>query len=245
MPTEQARFLIIETGRPLPTMNRRRGFDHWICVAARLPPAVAVTCSVAAGQPLPAAEAFAGVIITGSGAMVSERLHWSEASADWLRRFRPLKIPLLGICYGHQLLAHAFGGEVGYHPAGREIGTVEVELALQADGDRLFSGFPSRFRAQTTHLQSVLRAPDDALILARSAHEPCNAMRVDGHLWGVQFHPEFSTRHIKGYIGARQQAIRAEGGDPQLLLQAVRPAPWSRRVLQRFVALARSRDCGA
>ena len=60
--------------------------------------------------------------------MVSEREPWSERAAEWLREVAQRGIPLLGICYGHQLLAHALGGRVGANPQGREIGTVEVGL---------------------------------------------------------------------------------------------------------------------
>ena len=225
-------------------MRRWQGFDHWIRVAARLPAQSVAVCAVADGEPLPSQLDWQGVIITGSGAMVSDRLPWSEATAAWLRTIRPLRIPVLGICYGHQLLAHAFGGEVGYHPAGREMGSVEVNLRDEAGGDPLFRGLPPRFLAQTTHLQTVLQPPSEAVVLADNAHERYNAMRIDQHLWGVQFHPEFSTRHIRSYVDARRRQLQDEGRDWQALRKAIRPAPWSRRVLQRFVQLCRHRTPG-
>nr|WP_225444488.1 glutamine amidotransferase [Pseudomarimonas arenosa] len=228
-----ARFLIIETGRPLPSLRRWRDFPHWIRVAARLRPQQVELCRVAEGQPLPQRNDWLGVMITGSGAMVSERLPWSETCAEWLRQQQG---PLLGICYGHQLLAHAFGGEVGYHPAGREMGSAAVELRAEAAWDPLFAGLPKRFLAQTTHMQTVLQPPPGAVVLAENAHERCNAFRLGTHQWGVQFHPEFSTRHIRGYIHARRPQLMAEGHDWRGMWADVRPAPWSRKLLQRFVA---------
>ena len=65
---------------------------------------------------------------------------------------------------GHQLLAHALGGQVDYNPAGRESGTIELSLDPAAHQDPLFSGLPSRFPAHATHLQTVLRAPEGATI---------------------------------------------------------------------------------
>ena len=74
-------FLILETGQPVASMRRHRGFPHWIRVAAGLPADHAVVVNVQAGQPLPTREGFAGAIVTGSGAMVTERHDWSERSA--------------------------------------------------------------------------------------------------------------------------------------------------------------------
>src|SRR3546814_6485680 len=96
--------------------------------------------------------------------------------------------------YGHQLLAHALGGEVGDNPNGRKMGTVAVDLLPAAADDPLFTGLPDRFLAQATHQQSVLRAPEGATVLARSDHDDCHAFRWGEAAWGVQFHPEFGDR---------------------------------------------------
>ena len=148
-------------------------------------------------------------------------------------------LPVFGICYGHQLLAHALGGEVGNNPAGREMGTVEVELLPAASDDALLAPLPARFDAQLTHMQSVLRVPDGAVVLARSAGDPCQAFRWGKAAWGVQFHPEFSATHMRGYIQARKVPLQREGLDPAVMLSAVGAAPEARRVLRRFVHHAR------
>src|SRR3546814_10473402 len=83
---------------------------------------------VEGGEPPPPHEALAGVIVTGSGAMVTQRRDWSEATAAWLREAAHAGVPGFGICYGHQLLAHALRGEVGDNPNGRKLGTVAVDL---------------------------------------------------------------------------------------------------------------------
>jgi GMP synthase (glutamine-hydrolysing) len=233
-----ARFLLLETGTPLAPLQRHGGFAHWLRVSAGLRRDEAVVCRVAAGEALPAPRGWGGVLVTGSAAMVTERLPWSEATAEWLRRAAEAT-PVLGVCYGHQLLAHAFGGVVGDNPAGREIGTMELELHDAAQSDPLFRGAPRRFHAHTTHLQSVLVPPDGAQVLARSTRDDCQAFRLGERVWGLQFHPEFSTRAMRGYIAGRADALRQEGGDPQALQRGVRAAPWARRVLRRFVVQAR------
>ncbi|WP_240125587.1 glutamine amidotransferase [Thermomonas alba] len=230
-----APLLILQTGHPTASMRRHGSFAHWIRVAAGLDRDAAVVVDVEHGEALPERAGFAGVIVTGSAAMVTERRDWSERSAAWLAKAAQAGLPLLGICYGHQLIAHALGGTVGDNPQGREMGTVAVELLPEAAADPLFAGLPARFSAQLTHLQSVLRPPPGALVLARSAQDACQAYRWGASVWGVQFHPEFSTMHMRGYIRARREALAQEGRDPRRLEAAVHAAPLARRVLRRFV----------
>ncbi|WP_242111908.1 glutamine amidotransferase [Luteimonas aquatica] len=240
-----APFLILETGRPVPSMRRHGRFPHWIRTAAGLGRDEAVVVDVAGlegdgGDALPTSEGFAGVIVTGSGAMVTERREWSERGAAWLRETARAGVPVFGICYGHQLLAHALGGEVGDNPRGREMGTVEIELAAPSAEDALFAGLPARFRAQATHLQTVLRAPEGATLLAASARDGCHAFRWGERAWGVQFHPEFSAMHMRGYVRARADALVREGLDPHALSRTISATPHARRVLGRFVRRARA-----
>jgi GMP synthase (glutamine-hydrolysing) len=236
----QPPFLIIETGQPVASMRRHGGFPHWIRVAAGLPADAAVVVNVEAREPLPAHAGFAGALITGSGAMVTERRDWSERTAQWLREAAHAGLPLFGICYGHQLLAHALGGNVGDNPSGREMGTVDIALHPHAADDPLFSGLPEQFAAQATHLQSVLAAPEGATVLARSAQDACHAFRWGRTIWGVQFHPEFSTTHMRGYVHAKHEALAREGRCSRQLSRTIRATPQARHVLRRFVRHARS-----
>jgi GMP synthase (glutamine-hydrolysing) len=197
------------------------------------------------GQPLPSRDGFAGVLVTGSGAMVTDRHDWSEASARWLRDAAHPGLPLFGICYGHQLLAHALGGTVAANPRGREMGTVAVALHADAAGDPLFAGLPPRFAAQATHLQSVVELPAGAVRLAASELDEVHAFRWRDRAWGVQFHPEFGTTHMRGYVAARREALAREGRDARAIASSVRAAPHARTVLRRFVRHARALAPGA
>lgn len=232
-------FLILETGLPIDALRRHGSFGHWIRVAAGLHGREVRECRVTCGENLPDASDYAGVFITGSGAMVSDREAWSERSADWLRDAAEAGKPLFGICYGHQLLAHALGGEVHYNPRGREMGTVPLDLAPSAADDPLFAGLPRRMPAQTTHLQTVLKPPTNAQVLASSEKDDCQAFRWGEQVWGVQFHPEFSADMMRGYIQARREALEREGIAHRELLRSVKPSPQARRVLKRFVHRAR------
>lgn len=183
------------------------------------------------GEPLPDAATLAGAILTGSHSMVSEREPWSEQTAHWLRQAVPAGLPVLGVCYGHQLLAHAMGGEVDYHPQGIELGTISVELAPEAQTDPLLQGLPATFGAQSAHRQSVRRLPDGAVPLAGNPFEPHHAFRIGPQAWGVQFHPEFSAAATQAYV-------RAIGpGEPP----RVADTPEAASLLPRFAALLDAR----
>ncbi len=232
-------FLIVETGQPVAEMRRHGDFPHWIRTAAGLAAGEVETVDVAAGAELPAHHRHAGIIVTGSAAMVTERRDWSERTAGWLREAAHDGAAIFGICYGHQLLAHALGGRVGDNPKGRQMGTVPVVMLPAAADDLLFTGLPQPFAAQATHQQSVLEMPAEAILLASSDLDACHALRWRERTWGVQFHPEFSASHMRGYVHARRAALAREGTDPLRVLRAVRAAPQARRVLRRFVRHAR------
>lgn len=233
-------FLIVETGRPLLALRRYGRFPHWIRVAAGLRAHQTHVVDVEHGDALPDAAGFAGVLVTGSAAFVTDQAEWSERSAAWLRAAVHAGTPVFGICYGHQLLAHALGGQVDYNPAGRESGTIELALDPAAAGDPLFAGLPERFPAHATHLQTVVRAPEGAAVLARSRQDNCQAFRWGERAWGVQFHPEFATHHMRGYVRARAQCIRSHGGCARAIERNVSAAPLARQLLRRFVRQARS-----
>ncbi len=238
--TMHAPFLIIETGDPAPSLRRYGSFAHWIRVAAGLRAEQAAVYRVIDGHALPERDGFAGALITGSGAMVTERHDWSERSAAWLRDAAHAGMPLFGICYGHQLIAHALGGEVGYNPVGREMGTVRVERLAAASDDPLFGNHPHSFDAHATHLQTITRLPEGAVKLARSEKDECHAFRWGRSAWGVQFHPEFSIAMMQGYIAARHEKLLHEGIDSKALHRGVRAAPLARKLLRRFVRHAHS-----
>lgn len=234
-------FLLIETGDPVPSLRRHGSFGHWIRVAAGLSGRESRVVRVFEDEALPDPAGHAGVLVSGSGAMVTDRQAWSERTAEWLRGAAQDGHALFGICYGHQLIAHALGGKVDDNPQGREMGTVCLDLANGAGDDPLFDGFPGQVPAQATHLQTVLQPPPGARVLAVSGRDNCQAFRWGEATWGVQFHPEFSVGVMKSYIHARADALRKEGTCPRELAQAVRPTPTARRVLRRFIHLARQR----
>jgi len=230
-------LLIIKTGSSMPDLVARRGdFEDWIAQGLGLPQTASRVVDVTNGGKLPPPVEVNGVVISGSHAMVTEHHAWSESTAQWLRDAVQTGVPILGICYGHQLLAYALGGEVGDNPNGREFGTVDVQLL--ANGDPLFGRFSSSIQAHVSHTQSVLKLPEGARVLAASAMEPHAAAAFAPRVWGVQFHPEFDADIMRSYIHAYADVLRAEGQDPELRLATCYDTPLGAKLLRQFARLA-------
>lgn len=227
--------LIIRTGRaPDPIRARHGDFPHWFRLGAQLSVARLKVIDVAAGEALPAPEEVAGALITGSAAMVTERAPWSERTAGWIRDAMDVELPLFGVCYGHQLMAHALGGRVDYLPGGREIGTLPIQVSQDARHDPVASALPSSFRAHTTHEQSVLEVPRGVAVLASSARDPHHLLRYGRNAMSVQFHPEFNADVMRAYIHRKRMDMHREGFDPHHTFRQVAPTPIARRLLRHF-----------
>jgi GMP synthase (glutamine-hydrolysing) len=184
-------------------------------------------------ESLPDASGFAGLIVTGSASSVTERAPWILRTEAYLARAVAQRQPVLGICFGHQLLGQALGGLVERNPRGREMGTVRFEVLAD---DPLFDRSVTPPLAHATHVDSVTVLPPGAQVLASTALEPHAAVRFGERAWGVQFHPEFDEQVIREYIETRSPLLAEEGRDPSAMLAGVGMARAGALVLPRFVA---------
>jgi len=226
---------ILVTGDPVPATQERVG-GFAALVRAGLAGAWQggfVELDARSAPELPASECFAGVIVTGSASSVTERAPWMLRAERYLARAVELEQPVLGICFGHQLLGQALGGLVERNPRGREMGTVEVEIV---EDDPLLDRSIVPALAHATHVDSVTVLPAGARVLARTALEPHAALRFGRRAWGVQFHPEFDEQVMSEYVKTRQELLEQEGRDTAAALAAVRAAETGNLVLRRFVA---------
>ena len=210
-------ILILQTGDVPPDVPHAGNFDGMFLRMADYSRTGAVIVH-AVREPLPEdASGFSGIVVTGSPAMVSDREPWSERCAAWIGQAVLSGARVLGVCYGHQLIAHAFGGAVGYHPQGMELGTHAIRLRPEAGGHPLFAGMPGTFKANLAHSQTVLSPPKEARVLARSDHDPHQILLYGEQAVTFQFHPEFDDVVMQTYVDAlaggteeKKSAVRLE-----------------------------------
>ncbi|YCI27684.1 glutamine amidotransferase [Erwinia sp. PK3-005] len=209
---------------PAPVRERVGEQARWFIEALELAPQDYIVCRPDRGETLPDFNAISGAILSGSWAMVTDHAEWSERTAAWLRAAMEQALPLFGVCYGHQLMAYALGGEVGDNPRSWERGALPVALQPGAPFDPLLQALPSSFPVWLSHRQTVLTPPAGAQVLARSAGDDCQIIRYGPQALSVQFHPEFDARIM--------QACQPAGAefDP-----AAQPdTAYARLILQRF-----------
>lgn len=206
-----------------------------ISAAADLEEDAIEVVAVHRGEALNDPDQYFAAIITGSPAMVTDRDAWSERTAGWVRKAADAGLPMFGICYGHQLLAHAFGGVVDYHPQGREVGTQTIELLEGADELPFLQDLPASFPAHVLHQQSIIALPPGARVLARSSHDPHQIVQYREHVMSSQYHPEFDTGIMDSYLGCFRPSLTSEGYDVDTLLAGLEPTPHARELLLRFI----------
>jgi GMP synthase (glutamine-hydrolysing) len=235
-------LVIFKVGDTFKSLSEEIGdYDQWIMNGLGSLPCPVTVIDPRKEDNLPDIAWVAGSIITGSHNMVTDRAPWSENLAAWLRTAVSERVPVLGICYGHQLLAHALGGTVDYHPGGMELGTVPVRLSDAAENDLLFKGMPPEFAAQAVHSQSVRTLPKGAILLAGNAFEPHHAFCLANSAWGVQFHPEFSPMAMSSYIRKLTKHDTDGGAKAEALLNGVLPTRDASSILSRFAKVVQHR----
>ena len=149
---------------------------------------------------LPDHTRFDGVVVTGSRSSVYWDEAWIPALVDYVAEAADAGLPILGVCYGHQVLAEALGGRVAGMD-GFEIGYNTV----RHHGDDLFAGIDESFTVFTTHGDTVVELPPTATPLAENDHG-LHAFR-DGHCWGVQFHPEYDLQTAREVTEGKREKL--------------------------------------
>lgn len=148
-----------------------------------------------------------GVVITGSPAGVYEDHAWIAALIEWLRALDP-DLPVVGICFGHQVMAQAWGGQVEKSHKGWGVGLHEYAIHDNDLWRRLADTDLPAIRVAVTHQDQVVTKPASAVVLAGSEFTPHGALYyTDRKAISFQCHPEF-CQNFAGDLLISRRGIR-------------------------------------
>jgi GMP synthase-like glutamine amidotransferase len=149
-------------------------------------------------------EAVDGFIITGSKSSVYDDKPWIRNLEALVRDLNDGHHKLIGICFGHQVIAKALGGVVDKSPKGWGCGIQRYRLtdrALEADA------VGSELSLIASHQDQVMTAPPGAVVIASSDHCNIAGFRVGGHILTFQGHPEFIPDYSREIMHFRREMI--------------------------------------
>jgi GMP synthase (glutamine-hydrolysing) len=177
-----------------------------------------------------------GIMVGGSTWSVFEDVPNLTAAKGLLREARRRGLPIFGVCFGHQLIAASFGGEVVRDEPGEEFGSYDITLSEAGENDPLLSGLPSVFSAICGHHDRVSRMPDGAVMLASSELCGIHAIRFpDEPIYGVQFHPEHTAESFRRVMGTVGRKYFSDDEKVDAIIGRIVNAPLAGEVPARFV----------
>jgi GMP synthase-like glutamine amidotransferase len=165
------------------------------------------------GEAPPTPSAFDAYVCTGSRCSVYEDRPWINDLKAFVREAHNVEVPFVGICFGHQMLAEALGGEVERAEYGWGIGVHAMRIVkpekwmIPALGD---------CRLQYMHADQVAHMPEGSTLLASAAHCPVAMFKVGERMLGIEGHPEFPAAYEEALLRNRKERIGADRVDEAL-----------------------------
>jgi GMP synthase-like glutamine amidotransferase len=164
------------------------------------------TVSIPAGEPLPDVEGLEAVLVTGSSAGVYDGFEWIAPLEEFVRMAHQSKVPMVGVCFGHQLIAQALGGTARKSEKGWGLGRHVYDVAV---GNGLIDG--RHIALACSHQDQVITPPAGATTILSSDFTPhAGLLYAGGTTLSVQAHPEFSI----GFALACCEMVRSKGLAP-------------------------------
>jgi len=183
--------------------------ENWL--APQFLEAVFTEVNIAAGEDFPDLNLFDGIIVSGSEKGVYDECEWMEPLKIYLRSLKEAQVPIFGICFGHQVMAEAFGGKAEKADYGFVVGSREYTTVYTSDfkkpgaigtgskstgsknADSKNTGSKNTYSAYAMHKDQVVQVPDTATVTASASYCPVAALSYNFPARSVQFHPEFNT----------------------------------------------------
>ena len=149
-----------------------------------------------------------------------EKTKWMQNLLNFIREVVDAKVPLFGMCFGHQAIGAAYGvypvdlddkiiAEAAFH---------KLRLTKEGISDLLFSGIPKEFNAIEFHYSYLPALPPNSIHLAKGENVEIQAFRMFDHVWGVQFHPDYGLTNALQVIERYKPTWRSELQKRKLML---------------------------
>ena len=223
------RLAILETGRPPGDLPERFG-DYPSMFERLLGDQFEIEIFEAGSGQLPAPSNHQAYLITGSPAGVYDPLPWIPPLLEFIRDSKQAK--MVGVCFGHQAMAQALGGEVEKSPKGWGTGLHRYDIVER----RSWMDSSEPISVPVSHQDQVVVQPPNTQVVAASDFTPFAALAwTDRPAISFQFHPEFTPDYAKALIRARNDALP----NPEPAIESLdapndtgRVAQWIRMFLQ-------------
>lgn len=194
---------------------------------------------VGEGDPVPSPEGFDAIVSLGGPMSADDEAPALAAERALLAGAVRAGVPVLGVCLGAQLLAHALGARIHPNPGGREVGLSQVSITPDGRADPLFAGLSDPLPVMQWH-GDAFDLPAGATLLARSSACENQAFRVGERAYGVLFHPEVGTPEARDWLSRQEYRDYAEGAgrDPDdVLAESSRLGDEGVRLFENWLAL--------
>lgn len=238
---------ILETGEVHPALRADHGvypamFERLL--VAEDPALEFVTVRVVAGERPDAPDSADAWLVTGSRHGVYDALPWMAPLAAFLRDCIAARVPVVGVCFGHQILAEALGGRVEKSDRGWGVGVQDYTLVVRPSW---LADAPDVISVGAMHQDQIVEMPRGAVVLAQTAHCPHavlaygNPERPDAI--SLQPHPEFDADFLDALIAMRAGDVIPEDLAGQARASLARPmhrADWARWILAYLRAVTRA-----
>ena len=199
------KIIILDCGPSLEEVSKKYGHSpEWIMTVLKDTDSHFLWVKSHEGQTIEYTDGDAW-IITGSPRSVYDDDSWILKLEENIRIAGKNNKLILGICFGHQLIAKTFGGRVELNPNGWELGSYSINLTTHGKYSPLFNNMEDKVIVYESHKDSVTEIPPSAIELANN--QKCiQAFQLYDTLYAVQFHPEFSWDVMKEYVAVRGSA---------------------------------------
>jgi GMP synthase-like glutamine amidotransferase len=184
------------------------------------------------GSSVPASlDGVSGLVFMGGNMSVNDPLDWITQELALIRRAQAARVPMLGICFGGQLISKALGGSVAPGPQGMEVGWHPLRRVPGSPGNVWLGDLPDPIVTFHWHGETFTPPPGSALLLENHCFR--NQAFVLGESLGVQFHPEMTENMVLSWIGTFGDQLRPQSRCTQSVREITADLPFRIRELHR------------